>query len=106
MFSFNNRKDLDDKGRFDLTVSQLVGGGLPSPNFTASGSRYDSLAWTGSAERRRSLSPLFLRSLALPLFISAFCISSYDTDNSLRTTRRICLPSELECSISIALRLP
>ena len=25
MFRFNNRKDLDDKGRFDLTVSQLVG---------------------------------------------------------------------------------
>ncbi len=25
MFRFNNRKDLDDAGRFDLTVSQLVG---------------------------------------------------------------------------------
>ena len=25
MFRFNNRKELDDKGRFDLTVSQLVG---------------------------------------------------------------------------------
>jgi len=25
MFRFNNRKDLDDKGRFDLTVSQLIG---------------------------------------------------------------------------------
>jgi transposase-like protein len=25
MFRFNNRKDLDDKSRFDLTVSQLVG---------------------------------------------------------------------------------
>ncbi len=25
MFRFNNRKDLDDKGRFDLTISQIVG---------------------------------------------------------------------------------
>jgi hypothetical protein len=25
MFRFNNRKDLDDKGRFDLVVSQIVG---------------------------------------------------------------------------------
>jgi transposase-like protein len=25
MFRFNNRKDLDDKGRFDLTVSQIAG---------------------------------------------------------------------------------
>jgi hypothetical protein len=25
MFRFNNRKDLDDAGRFDLVVTQIVG---------------------------------------------------------------------------------
>ena len=25
MFRFNNRKDIDDAGRFDMVVSQLVG---------------------------------------------------------------------------------
>jgi transposase-like protein len=34
MFRFNNRKDLDDKGRFDLTVSQLVGKRLTYADLT------------------------------------------------------------------------
>src|SRR5712691_6359070 len=32
MFRFNNRKGLDDAGRFDLAVSQIVGKPLPLPN--------------------------------------------------------------------------
>ena len=39
MFRFNNRKDLDDAGRFDLTVSQLVGKRLTFSELTGKAGR-------------------------------------------------------------------
>jgi hypothetical protein len=32
MFRFNNRKELDDAGRFNLAISQIVVSGLPLLN--------------------------------------------------------------------------
>jgi hypothetical protein len=54
MFRYNNRKDLDDAGRFNLTVSQLVGKRLTFAQVTGKVGNDSLSLGAGSVDRRLS----------------------------------------------------
>lgn len=83
MFLFNNRKDLDDAGRFDLTISPACRQASHLCRANWQGGRNDSLSLGAeSAGSGRGLSPLFLRFLASPFLVPPLNFFMRDREQS------------------------